>query len=609
MRRRTCRLLSAAARLLALLALAACASPPAAPAVRVHEIQGAAHRSPFDGRTVADVVGVVTALRGNGFYMQDPEPDADDRTSEGIFVFTNRPPSGLAVGDALRVTAAVSEFRAGGDDGAANLTTTELVTPTWRVVARGAATPTPVVLGPKGRRPPTELIEDDTQGDAERAGQFDPESDGLDFYESLEGMLVQVDDPVVVGPRNRFGEIVVVPEGIGAGPRTPRGGLLLRPNDSNPERVVLDDEVLLASGRRMPSADVGDRLPGSLLGVLDYSFGAFKLELLRPPRVESAHLPRTVLAPSRPEQLAVATFNVQNLHPGADPARFEALAGLIVRNMASPDLVAVEEVQDATGPRDDGVVDARPTYDRLVGAIRAAGGPSYQVRQIDPENDRDGGEVGGNIRVGLLFRSDRGLAFVDRPGGDAGTPARVLSGPSGPELSLSPGRVDPANPAWANSRKPLAGELTFRGRRLFVVANHFVSKGADAPLFGRWQPPPRPSEAQRQQQARVVHDFVAQLLAADPDGAVIVLGDLNDLPWSAALATLKGELLRDPIERLPENERYGYVFEGNAEAIDHVLLSPALARLPIEYASVHVNAEFAEPTSDHDPQVVRLTLP
>ncbi|HEV8636175.1 MAG TPA: endonuclease/exonuclease/phosphatase family protein [Chloroflexota bacterium] len=598
---------------LALLVLAAACGPllpPAPTPTRIHEIQGAAHRSPLDGQTVADVPGIVTALRPNGFYLQDPEGDGDDRTSEAIFVFTNTPPSGVAVGDALRVTASVSEFRPGGASGQANLTTTQLVTPSWRVVARGAPTPTPVLLGPSGRRPPTEVIEDDAQGDAEQSGQFDPADDGLDFYEALEGMLVRIDDAVVVGPRNRFGEVVVLAEGgAGAGLRTPRGGILLRPGDANPERIVLDDEVLLAAGQRMPTADVGDRLPGGVVGVVDYSFGNFKVELLRPPRVEPGNLPRTALPAARPEQLTVATFNVENLHPGVDRARVDALARLIVQHMASPDLLGLEEIQDATGPRDDGVVDARPTYDLLLGAIRAAGGPEYQVRQIDPENDRDGGEPGGNIRVALIFRTDRGLRFVDRPGGDARTPTRVVLGAAGPELSLSPGRVDPTHPAWASSRKPLAGELVFRGRKLFVVANHFVSKGGDGPLFGRYQPPLRPSEAQRQRQAGVVHDLVARLLEADADASVIVLGDLNDFPFSATLATLKGDFMRALIDTLPEAERYGYVFEGNSEAIDHILVSQGLARVPLEYAVAHVNAEFAEPASDHDPQVARFTLP
>jgi predicted extracellular nuclease len=603
----------------AVLGAAACGWPfveptPTPSGVRVAVLQGAGHRSPLEGQTVAGVPGVVTALRPNGFYLQDPAADDDERTSEAVFVFTGARPDGVAVGDDLRVDASVAEFRPGGAAGEANLTTTQLVTPTWRTLARGAPTPTPVPVGPRGRSPPTSVVDDDSAGDAEQSARFDPAADGLDFYEALEGMLVRIEDAVAVGPRSAFGEIVVLAgpgggPGDGAGPRTPRGGILLRPDDPNPERIVLDDELLVAAGRQMPSADVGDRLPGALVGVVDYSFGNFKLQLLQPPRVEPVGLARTRLPPARPEQLAVATFNVENLHPAAEAGRVETLARLIVEHLASPDLVALEEVGDATGPRDDGVVDARSTYDRLLGAIRAAGGPAYQVRQIDPENNRDGGEPGTNIRVGLLFRTDRGLRFVDRGRADARTATRVVVGPGGPTLSVSPGRVEPDHPAWENSRKPLAGELEFRGRRLFAIANHFVSKGGDRPLFGRFQPPPRPSEARRLQQAALVGDFVARLLEADPDAAVVVLGDLNDFPFSATLAALKGVGLRALIETLPENERYSYVFEGNSQALDHILVSPALARAPLDFALVHANAEFAEQASDHDPPVARLSLP
>ncbi|HEY3078614.1 MAG TPA: endonuclease/exonuclease/phosphatase family protein [Chloroflexota bacterium] len=454
------------------------------------------------------------------------------------------------------------------------------------------------------------MIDDDAAGDAEQSNQFDPTADGLDFYEALEAMLVRVDDAVVVGPRSSFGEIVVLADGgAGAGVRTPRGGILLRPSDANPERIVLDDELLLASRRQMPTADVGDRLPGSIVGVVDYLFGGFKVEVLQPPRVQAGGLPRTRLTPAGAEQLAVATFNVENLHPGVEASKVEALARLIVQNMASPDLVALEEIQDATGPRDDGVIEARSTYDRLLAAIRAAGGPEYQIRQIDPENNRDGGQPGGNIRVGFMLRTDRGLRFVDRGRADARTPTRVVPGPGGPELSLSPGRVEPTDPAWENSRKPLAGELELRGRKLFVVANHFISKTGDGPLFGRYQPPLRPSETRRVRQAVIVRDFVARLLEADADASVVVLGDLNDFPFSETVTTLKGDRLRLLLETLPESERYGYVFEGNSEALDHVLVSPGLARVPLEYAVMRVNAEFAVRASDHDPQVARFTLP
>src|SRR5207245_7503420 len=86
--------------------------------------------------------------------------------------------------------------------------------------------------------------------------------------------------------------------------------------------------------------------------------------------------------------------------------------------LRSPDLIGVEEIQDSSGPSDNGVVEPDATLAKLVSAIQAAGGPTYDWRQISPVNDQDGGEPGGNIRQVFLFRTDRGLSFVDRPGGD-----------------------------------------------------------------------------------------------------------------------------------------------------------------------------------------------
>jgi hypothetical protein len=303
----------------------------------------------------------------------------------------------------------------------------------------------------------------------------------------------------------------------------------------------------------------------------------------------------------------VATFNVENLDPSDGAAKFNALAALIVNNLQSPDLIAVEEIQDNNGPTNDSVVDATTTFNQLIAAISTAGGPTYQFRNINPVDDQDGGEPGGNIRVGFLFRTDRGLSFVDRPGGGPTTATTVVSGPGGPQLSASPGRIDPTNPAFNSSRKPLAGEFVYNGRKVFAIANHFNSKGGDQPLFGRFQPPTLSSEAQRVQQAQIVNNFVDSILALDANANVIVLGDLNDFEFSNPVNTLEGGVLHALIETLPEAERYTYVFEGNSQALDHILVSDNLFfRRPFYYDVVHVNAEFADQISDHDPQVARF---
>jgi uncharacterized protein len=572
--------------------------------LRIHDIQGSSWISPQVGNTVTNVPGIVTALRtgsSKGYWIQDPNPDSDPATSEGVFVFTSTAPS-VAVGDSVTVNGTVSEFRPGGSGGTTNLTTTELTAPAVTVLAHGAPLPAPTLVGTGGRVPPGTVIEDDATGDVETSGTFDPASDGIDFWESLESMRVEIDDAAVVGPRSAFGEIPVVPPGSTT--RTSRGGIVLQAGDTNPERVLLDDALAAT-----PVVDVGDTLAGATVGVLSYSFGNVKLLVTATPTVTHGGLTAETTAAPTAGELSVATFNVENLDPTDPQSKFDGLAAGIVRNLRAPDLVALEEIQDDNGPTDNGVVAADQTMTKLINAITAAGGPTYQYRQVDPVNDADGGEPGGNIRQVFLFRTDRGLSFVDRPGATATTADSVVNTGGVPSLAFSPGRIDPTNPAFDASRKPLAGEFRWNGTTFFAIANHFNSKGGDDPLFGHLQPPAAPSETQRHEQASVVRGFVDQILAVDPDAPVIVLGDLNDFDFSRTADILtSGGALVDLPRTLPVAERYTFDFEGNAQVLDHILLSPSLAARPFGYDIVHMNSEFAAQLSDHDPQVVRIAM-
>jgi uncharacterized protein len=577
------------------------ACPPVAVAA-IHDIQGAGHISPLAGEAVL-TGGIVTATRSNGFWMQDPAPDADPATSEGIFVFTSTSPS-VAAQDSVQVSGTVSEFRAGGSL-STNLSVTELVAPAVGVLSSGNTLPAPTVVGNGGRVPPDTVIEDDATGDVETSGVFDPASDGIDFYESLEGMRLQLDDAVAVGPTTAFGEIPVLgDDGANAGLRTSRGGVVIRPDDFNPERIILDDSVLPT-----PVVNVGDHFDGPVVGVLDYSFANFKLNITEPLTGVDEGLEREVTRSPRDQEIAVATYNVENLDPTDGSAVFARHADYIVNHLRSPDLLAIEEIQDNDGAANTSVTDASTTWSMLVAAIAAAGGPTYQYRQIDPVDDADGGEPGGNIRVGFLFRTDRDLDFVDRPGADSTTATAVVATPSGPRLSLSPGRVAPTDAAFTDSRKPLAGEFRMRGRKVFVVVNHFNSKGGDQPLFGHFQPPERSSEVQRHAQAQVVNDFVDQILAVDPNANVIVLGDINDFEFSQTVSLLEGGVLTSLMNTLPKSGRYSYDFEGNSQVLDQILVSDnLLSNFGVDYDVVHVNSEFADQASDHDPQVARLDL-
>ncbi|MFP8887791.1 endonuclease/exonuclease/phosphatase family protein [Streptomyces mangrovi] len=595
--------LTVAALTSTLLAVPASAAEPA-DAVRIHDIQGATRLSPLAGERVSQVSGVVTGVRtygSRGFWMQDTAPDSDPATSEGLFVYTGSAPR-VAVGDLVSVSGTVTEYRPGGNS-SGNQTLTQISRPQVTVVSSGNRLPAPVALD-SASVPEAYAPQGDPAADGSIEGlQLRPGAYALDLYESLEGMDVQIRDARVAGPSTRYAElwVTVRPE---QNPSVRGGTVYGGYDEQNSGRLKVESLVPL-SQQPFPAANTGDVLAGATTGPLDYEqYGGYLVAARELGEVEDRGLERERTRAQRRGELAVATYNVENLHPGNDQEKFDRLARGVVDSLASPDIVALEEIQDDNGPVNDEVVSADATLAKFTDAIAAAGGPRYEWRTVDPVDDADGGQPGGNIRNVFLFNPGR-VSFVDRPGGDATTAVGVERERGRAVLTHSPARVAPNDTAWEDSRKPLAGEFRFRGRTVIVVANHFASKGGDQSLHAAVQPPERSSEVQRTAQARVVNHFVRQVLAMERKANVVVLGDINDFEFSTTTRELTaGGALRSAVFSLPEDERYTYVYDGNAQVLDQTLVSPGIRRF--DYDIVHVNAEFADQASDHDPQVIRF---
>ncbi|MFI1508506.1 endonuclease/exonuclease/phosphatase family protein [Streptomyces sp. NPDC020597] len=600
------------ARLAALTVAAVCSAastvalsaPAHAETVAIHDIQGTTRISPYAGKAVTGVAGIVTGVRAygssKGFWIQDPNPDADPATSEGVFVFTSSAPK-VAVGDSVTVTGTVSEFVPGGAS-TGNQSITEITKPTVTVVSSGNAVPAATVVN--ARSVPADYA---PAGDAAAANSINgltlrPGTYALDYYESLEGMNVQVADARVVTATDPYTELWVTVK-----PRentTRRGGTLYGSYTSqNTGRLQIQS---LGATADFPVANVGDTLAGVTAGPLDYNqFGGYTLVANSIGTLKSGGLQRETTQKQKKNELAVATYNVENLDPS--DASFDKHAAAIVNNLQSPDIVSLEEIQDDNGATNDGTVAADVTVGKLIDAIVAAGGPKYDWRSIDPVNNADGGEPGGNIRQVFLFNPQR-VSFTDRAGGDSTTAVAVSKVRGKAQLSVSPGRIAPADAAWANSRKPLAGEFVFRGRTVFVIANHFNSKGGDQGLTSQYQPVARSSEVQRHQQATLVNAFVKGILDVQKNADVVALGDINDFEFSGTAQILESDgALWSAIKSLPRNERYSYDYQGNQQVLDQILVSPSIRRgCGLEYDSVHINSEFHDQISDHDPQVLRF---
>ncbi len=560
----------------------------------INQIQGTAQNSTYAEQKVQGVEGIVTMVKSRtSFYMQmpDSEADQDERTSEGILVY--RASHGVKVGDRISVDGSVKEYRETGYADAADLTTTEIVASSIHVLAENVALPAPVIIGEGGRPIPDQIAS--TDGKA----PFDPSTYSIDFYESLEGMRVQLDSPEIIGPYTY--ELPVTVDAERHSRRTPAGGLIITDGDFN------SDRLLIASKPAQP-VKTGDRLDGTVTGIMSYSYSNFKILPDQPlPAIQDGGWKREVSTlHNGPRQLTIASFNVENFWN--DPAakeKTQRIARDVVSNLNTPDIMALMEVQDDSGATDDGITDASKNFEALIEAIQQAGGPVYRYASIAPVNNQDGGAPGGNIRVGFLYNPQR-VSLPAAAGGAGDSVTAVTYGANG--LTYNPGRIDPGNVAFQDSRKSLAAQFVFEGQSVIVIANHFNSKGGDQALYGAAQPPVRSSEIQRARQATVLNNFVKDTLAQNSNANIVLVGDFNDFQFSNTFKILKGNQLTNLVDTLPVNERYSYVYEGNSQTLDHVLMTPQLAQRA-QLDIVHINADFMEEdgrVSDHDPLLTRI---
>ncbi len=561
--------------------------------ISIHAIQGAGHSSPYEGMAVTKIAGIVTAKDGNNaFYMQEVNPDDNPATSEGIYVYKSGG-AGVSVGDKVEVDGQVKEYREGGYSDAKDLLTTQITASSITVASSGNTLPEAIVIG-EDRTPPTEIVEDDEMK------TFDPKTDGLDFYESLEGMLIEIPDATVTGPV-KYDELPVYVNASEDQLFTRANGLLLTADDPNPERLLIDVDGI--------DIDVttGDRLDGSVTGNVSYDYSNFKIRSTGTfPTVIDGNTEREVTTiESAPGDLTIASYNIENYYPGVGEEKTGKIAESIVKNMKTPDIVGLIEVQDNNGPTDDGTTKANESYEAIIKAIEEAGGPTYKFADIAPADKTDGGQPGGNIRVGFIYNPDR-VTFPEKKSGDATTSVGVDEN----GLTLNPGRIDPTNEAFDDSRKALAAEFEFNGEKVVVVANHFNSKGGDGALFGADHPVVLGSEVQRIKQASVVNNFVNEVVTNMDGGNVVVLGDLNDFEFSKPIETLEGDVLTNMINKLPTEQRYTYNYQGNAQVLDHILVSNNLAKRTM-IDSININSDFSEAdgrASDHDPVLAKIQM-
>lgn len=538
----------------------------------IGQIQGEGHRSQFEGQKVI-TTGIVTAVDSNGFYLQDFGDD-NARTSDAVFVFTSTAPD-VFVGDSVSVEATVAEYRAG----TGGLTVTELTAPSIELLGYDNALPDAVLIGKGGLTPPTQTIDDDG------LKSYDPTTDGIDFWESLEGMRVTIDKPLVVSntTADSYAETDVVASlGQGATGVNDRGGITISKGDFNPEKIQLQGDSAVFDGFKA-NYSIGDQL-SSVTGVVNYAAARYEVVVTEAVTVtKDVTLTKEVTAlKGDATHLTLATYNVENLD--ASDNKYDVLASNIVYNLRAPDIIALQEIQDADGAGKGSNLSGVQTAQGLINAISKISGAHYAYIEIAPDTaNSTGGEPNGNIRNGYLYNLDR-VSYVQGS-------AELITGS-----------------AYANSRKPLVATFEFNGQKITTIDVHLTSRGGSDPLWGATQPPADAGDASRTAQAAGVKAYINAHLADDPKLNIAVLGDWNGFAWEDAQTQLtdpaKGGVLTDlATALLPSEERYSYLFEGNAQQLDHILVTGGLAG-KAQYDAVHLNSQFGgDRPTDHDPQL------
>ncbi|KAH7239152.1 Endonuclease/exonuclease/phosphatase [Fusarium tricinctum] len=589
---------------------------PLAAALTIAEINGDRYLSSYKGKNVTGVEGLVTAVGSSGFYLRSTKPDRSDATSEGLYIFGKTALSSVSVGDVVTLDGLVEEYRSTKD----YVYLTEITSPQNIVVKSSDNKFKPKVIGKDTGNPPVKQFSKLDEGDVFAVPnnetlisvanpKLNPKLYGLDFWESLVGELVTVPKAYALSRPNNFGDFWVRGNWKVSG-LNKHGGLTMVGNDANPEAIIIGSPL---DGSKNPDdTKLGDYV-GDITGVVSYAFGFYRILPLTATKVSKAsnaeHPAVSFTSKKSCKGITVGDYNAENLNPKS--AHLPLVVKQIVEKLRTPDLIFLQEVQDNSGADNDGVVTANQTLAALADGIEESSGVVYDWAEVIPDNNEDGGQPGGNIRQAYLYRPDA-IELVKPNQGGADDVNAVLDGPS---LKYNPGRIDPANPAWDDSRKPLVAEwrpVKGTKKSFFTVNVHFGSKGGSTSLHGDARTPVNKGVEKRTEQSKITAEFIAQILKKDQKAHVIAAGDFNEFAGVAPIETFvktSGLVDVDDAAQIPATERYTYLFDSNCQALDHMFISKEL-RKGIKYEHLHINTwqNKAGEVSDHDPSVAMFDM-
>ena len=564
----------------------------------IGEVQGESHQSPLVGKEVVINNVVVTKTDGDkGFYVQDKVSDNNPRTSDAVYVASK---DKVESGDLLKVQGTVKEgymeeysVKQGQTfkKPAGSLTVTQIINATITKLGKAEL---PKALNISEKMPKD--IVDNTPT------KYNPETEALDYWESLEGMLVEVTKPKVTGPQYK-GDIYVLPGDYKGQKLNNIGGVNLRPG-------VQNTEVLPITVGNKFVAKAKDYFNENITGVVTYKNKTYKIDPSSVPAIQDGGLTREVskIYPSE-DKLTIASYNIENFsannngHDETPEEKVDKIANSFIKEVHSPDIITLIEVQDNNGGVNDGTVDGVKSGEKLAQRIKSLGGPDYKYTEIAPVDGKDGGKPGANIRVAYLYNPKR-VTLIGKEKGGSEEAARFVNG----HLEKNPARVDPTSVHFEKVRKSLAAEFEFKGERIVVIANHLKSKLGDDAIYGSNQPSVENTKAKRIEEAKILNAFIKEGLRQNPNLKFVLTGDFNDFEFSDSVKTIVGNELVNLMAEHEQGDRYSYFYRGSNQSLDNILISKNI-KDKVVFSPVHINASFMEEhgrASDHDPVVVQI---
>jgi len=551
---------------------------------KIRELQGEEYRSPYAGQQVT-VSGVVTGVLRRGFFLQTPDKEWDGLGSDGVFVYS--PDWSAEKGSVLAVTGECVDF-----------------------VKHDTAKPVTQIRFEKVYVRSTDGVEIDA---IELTKDFIP-SDHFELarlLNSLEGMLMSIDaGQTFISPSNRYGDYVLALDASSVDQsalRTHQGGVIV--DQSNHLRWFPGFRV--TNYNHAPRLNLGSKLGSRIRGPLNYRVDAYQVSVSEPFVVDEqfVSLTKSSLKPVD-KSLTIMTLNCFNLDPHVESedkvmnprqdidddwgeGRFHTLAQAVVLQANTPDIVALQEIQDNDGAELSDVVDASKTYSLLIRTIEELSGVTYRWVDVAPEVGADGGQPGGNIRNAYLYNPDR--VELDKKS------VRVL----GQEAAC-----------FEDSRKPLVCEFIEKAsaKRLAIINVHLASKRHQESIFAPVNPGFDAKLGVRIEQTEIVRKEAARIHAAGTE--FYITGDFNDTEHSDTLRQIVGEENTNLVMSLPEEERYDYNHRGKLQVLMHGITSKKLANEGrAQYEIIHGNeligvvpGEDSDKPSDHAYVIAKLRL-